>query len=138
MEDYNAMVKTIHGLMRFARLQDQLVHPGLVSGLDERMKASIQWVIVANPRALENFAVDTEHGIWTLTSDAMQEWLLDMFTKAHRPRNHLVIDAAGADGVIDDLGRVEEKVERVMPVCMAECGITHLKSNNQCIAPLIP
>lgn len=102
-EDYNAMVKTIHRLMGFSRLQDQLVHPRLVPGFDELMERSIQRVVAAITGALENFTVNTPVRIWSHASDAMQERFLDMLAKAHFPRHHLVTDAAGAHGVIDDL-----------------------------------
>jgi len=130
IEDYNAMVKTIRRLMVFSRLQDHLVDPCLVPGFDELVEGRIQRVVAAITRALENFAVNAEHWIGSLASDPMQERFLDMLAEAHCPRHHLVVDATGADGVIDDLGRVEEDVEGVMPVSVTECGVANLKSYN--------
>merc|ERR1712154_379613 len=78
VEDHDAVVKAIPRLMGFPGLQDQLVHPRLVPSFDELVEGGIQWGLAAISGALENFAVDAEHGIRTLASDAMQERLLDV------------------------------------------------------------
>ena len=54
-----------------------------------------------------------------------------MLAKAHRPRLHLVADAARVDGVVDDPRRVEEDVEGVVPVGVAQCRIAHLMVNSR-------
>ena len=54
-----------------------------------------------------------------------------MLAEAHRPRLHLVTDAARADGIVYDLGGVEEDVEGVVPVGMAQRGVAHLMVNSR-------